>query len=261
MARDTVGKTILVATLLCIVCSLLVSAFAVGLRPLQKENKAEDVQKNILMAAGIFDPETPVARQFERVEPRIVDLRTGEYVEDGSVDPATFDQRKAAQAAATSVNLSADDDIAGIRRRSNYAFVYLIRDGEGNPETYVFPVHGYGLWSTMYGMLALKPDLETIEGLIFYDQKETPGLGGEVTNPRWEELWNGKIAFDDSGNPRIEVIKGHVPEDDPNKMFKVDGLTGATITSRGVTNLLQFWLGDQGFGPYIRNKKQGAAHG
>ena len=113
----------------------------------------------------------------------------------------------------------------------------------------ILPVEGLGLWSTLYGFLAVDADLETIRGLTFYEHAETPGLGGEVDNPRWKSLWPGRRTTVD-GEPRIEVIRGRAgpPGEDP---YRVDGLSGAAITGRGVTNLLRFWLSDEGFRPYL----------
>jgi Na+-transporting NADH:ubiquinone oxidoreductase subunit C len=107
-----------------------------------------------------------------------------------------------------------------------------------------------GLWSILYGYLALDTDLTTIRGITFYEQGETAGLGGEVENPRWKALWPGRRAFDERGNVKIQVKKGVAgpPAEDP---YQVDGLSGATLTSRGVTNMIRFWLGPDGFGPFI----------
>jgi Na+-transporting NADH:ubiquinone oxidoreductase subunit C len=114
----------------------------------------------------------------------------------------------------------------------------------------ILPIEGKGLWSTLYGFLALAPDTKTIEGLTFYEHGETPGLGGEIDNPRWKGLWKDRVAFDDEGNPEIEVIKGAAgpPDTDPHR---VDGLSGATLTGRGVTHLIQFWLSNDGYGPFL----------
>jgi Na+-transporting NADH:ubiquinone oxidoreductase subunit C len=72
----------------------------------------------------------------------------------------------------------------------------------------ILPVRGYGLWGTMKGYLALEPDLKTIIGLEFFDHKETPGLGGEIDNPKWKSIWKGKEVYSDSGDILISVIKG-----------------------------------------------------
>ena len=108
------------------------------------------------------------------------------------------------------------------------------------------PIRGYGLWGTLYGYIAIDSDLNTIRGLEFYAHKETPGLGAEVDNPKWKALWDGKSIYKDD-QVEIEVIKGKV--DPSNKMatYQVDGLSGATLTSRGVTNMLVYWFGESGY--------------
>ena len=124
----------------------------------------------------------------------------------------------------------------------------VVKDDE--VEAIILPIEGMGLWSTLYGYIALDADVNTIEGITFYEHGETPGLGGEVDNPRWKALWPGRKAFDERGNVKIQVKKGPAgpPSEDP---YQVDGLSGATLTSRGVTNMLHFWLGEEGFGPYL----------
>jgi Na+-transporting NADH:ubiquinone oxidoreductase subunit C len=117
-------------------------------------------------------------------------------------------------------------------------------------ETLILPIEGMGLWSTLRGYIALDHDANTIRGITYYEQGETAGLGGEVDNPRWKALWPGRKAFDSRWRPVIGVKKGAAgpPETDPHQ---VDGLAGATLTSNGVTNMLRFWLGENGFGPFL----------
>ncbi len=254
MPNDSRTKTVLVALLLCLVCSVVVSTAAVSLRPLQEANKALDKKRNILQIAGMMREDVSIDEAFELIEARVVDLKTGEYLD--SVDPANYDQRKAAKDPAASRALSKDEDVASIRRRADQATVYLVRDQE-ELKTIILPIHGYGLWSTMYGFIALEGDAQTISGFGFYEHAETPGLGGEIDNPQWKAQWPGKLVYDDSGDVAIEVMKGAVGEATPQPQFKVDGLAGATLTSRGVTNLLRFWLGEQGFKPYLERIRQG----
>ena len=256
-SNDTVQKTLIVATLLCIVCSVFVSASAVLLRKTQEENKALDRKKNILLAAGLFkkndDPATIPEIFQKNVETKVVDLATGEY--NLEVDTATFDQREAAKDPATGVDIAADKDIASIRRRSKYALVYLVKESDAISQI-ILPVHGMGLWGTLYGFLALDKDTRTVRGLAFYEHKETPGLGGEVENERWKALWRGKKVFDAQWNVRIEVVKGVVDATREEASHQVDGLAGATITSRGVTNLLRYWLGEEGFGTFFKKLRE-----
>lgn len=255
-SNDTIKKTITVTLALCIVCSVVVSTAAVLLRPAQQANQELDFKSNILAAAGLLDSEKGIEEIFaERVTIRMVDLETGQFTDD--VDPANYDQHKAARDPERSMNLTGDEDIAGISRRERYSEAYWIEDPEGNLETLIIPVRGYGLWSTLYGLLALEPDAKTVVGLTFYEHAETPGLGGEIDNPAWRALWPGKEIYDDNGDVAISVVKGSVDSSDPDSEHKVDGLSGATLTGRGVQNLLRFWLGDKGFKPFLTNMREG----
>ena len=255
MQRDSIANTFTVAVCLCIVCSVVVSTAAVMLRPAQERNKLLERKRNILQAAGLYTPDQPLEELFKQVETRIVDLDTGEFIDPSAINPETFNQRAAARNLTTSQIVPASEDLAGIGRREKYSLVYLIRDN-GRLSQIVLPVHGKGLWSTLYGFLALDADLDTIEGLTFYEHGETPGLGGEVDNPRWKQQWVGKRAFDDDGQIRIEVIRGQVDEDQPESIHQIDGLAGATITARGVSNLVQFWLGEEGFRKLLENLRK-----
>ncbi|MDX5297949.1 MAG: Na(+)-translocating NADH-quinone reductase subunit C [Gammaproteobacteria bacterium] len=259
-SNDSIQKTVTVALLLCIVCSVIVSAAAIMLKPVQVKNRDLDMKMNILAAAGML-PENATSAKIEEVfksfEVRLVNLDTGEYVDPQSVGASSalaFDQYKAAKAAPA---LSGAEDIAGIKRRGEVAKVYLLKDGD-QLSRIVLPVHGYGLWSTLYGFMALEADANTVVGLGFYAHAETPGLGGEVDNPNWKALWSGKQVFtQDTLNPVIEVIKGNVDAAADDARYKVDGLAGATLTSRGVTNLVHFWLGKQGFATYLNKLRAG----
>ena len=255
-SNDSTGKTLLVAFLLCIVCSVVVSTAAVVLKPAQQENQSLDRKRNILAAAGMLDESRTVDEQFANFTTKIVDLRTGRFTDE--VDAERFDQRRAAKDPATSDRLDPADDPAKILRREHFAVVYLVEGEQGGIDRIVLPVHGYGLWGQLYGFIALEGDADTVAGLGFYEHKETPGLGGEVDNPRWKGLWPGKLVYRD-GEVAIEVIKGTVDRASANAQFQVDGLAGATLTTRGVSNLVQYWLGENGFAPFLENLKSGEA--
>jgi Na+-transporting NADH:ubiquinone oxidoreductase subunit C len=251
--RDSIGKTIFVALALCIVCSVLVSTAAVNLRPTQNINKALDKKRNILQAAGLLEEGADIETLYQNIEAKVIDISTGEYVD---VDGVIYDQRRAAKDPATSVAVATKKDIANIKRQAKQASVYLVRQ-KGKVKKVILPVHGLGLWSTLYGFIALDAkNLSTIKGLVYYEHAETPGLGGEVDNPSWKALWNGKEAFNEKGEVRIKVIKGKVNSARLDAKYQVDGLSGATITSRGVSNMLQYWLGDAGFGAYLAKLKE-----
>lgn len=243
---------VLFALAVCGVCSIFVAASAVSLKERQEHNKTLDVQKKVLALAGLMGDgenlsDAEITSRFERnIEQHVIDMSTGNYNE--LVDGRTFDQRAAAADPDTS--RAAPPNLAKVQRVPNNAAVFHVKDAEGDVEALILPIHGKGLWSTLYGFISLGADLQTIQGITFYEHGETPGLGGEVDNPRWKELWKGRRAFDQNGDVAIQVKKGRAgpPDTDP---FQVDGLSGATITSRGVTNTLAFWLGDNGFGAYL----------
>ena len=249
--QHSVGYTIVFAALVCVVCAVLVSTSAVELSHLQQANAALDKRKNVLLAAGLAQSAerldaAQVQERFRVVEPVVIELQSGKAVPD--MDASAFDQRKARNDPDSSRPAPANN--SSISRLPNHAVVYQVFDEAGELQMVVLPIEGYGLWSTLYGFLSLDADTRTVRGLTYYQHGETPGLGGEVDNPRWKARWPGRIAFDSAGQTVIEVVKGQAgpAEEDPHR---VDGLAGATITSRGVTNMLRFWLGENGFGPYL----------
>ena len=254
LSNDSREKTIIVALVLCLVCSVAVSTAAVALKPVQEMNKALDKKRNILEIAGLMQEGKSVDELFQQVEAKVVDLQSGEYVTD--VDPATFDARAASVDPKQNIVLTRAQDIASIKRTAKYATVYLVKDAQGQLQKLIVPVHGYGLWSTLYGFLALEADANTVVGLGFYEHAETPGLGGEVDNPAWKAKWVGKQVFAENGDIAIRVMKGAAADGD-RATYEVDALSGATLTSNGVNNLLHFWLGENGLGPYLKKVRSG----
>jgi len=242
--NESFGKTIFVAVALCLVCSIVVSSAAVFLKDKQISNASLDKKRNILVAANLLKEDTDIEAAFANIEQKFVELSTGQFVT--VENPETFNQRQAAKVKATSVTI--EDDPARIARRSKIASVYLVRDqNKSNQiETIILPFHGKGLFSTMYGFIALKSDKQTIVGLKFYEQGETPGLGGEVENPNWLSIWNGKKLMSDDGKPALKIVKGVSKNE-----FEVDGLSGATMTTRGIQNMIDYWLSDQAFGLFL----------
>jgi Na+-transporting NADH:ubiquinone oxidoreductase subunit C len=261
--RDTAQRTFMVAASLCLVCSVLVSSAAVILRPAQQRNQQLDIQKNILTVSGQLDEAQPIDVQFRKnVEAKLIDLKTGTELSEtdlkyAEINLTTYDARKAAKVAATSTEVSPAGALPQIARRELYSLVYQVKKEDGTLDQVVLPIYGKGLWSTLYGFIAVEADGVTIRGITFYEHGETPGLGGEVDNPGWKATWEGKKAFgelsgDGIATPVIEVLKGSVDKSSASATHQVDGLSGATITSRGVSLLVQYWLGADGFGPYLK---------
>lgn len=262
--RDSIGNILMVAISVCLVASILVSMAAVGLKPAQEANRLLNQRQNILVAAGLLAPGAradaegrSINELFEQFDVRVVDLRTGEYVDH--IDPQEFDQLRSARDPASSRRLSGDEDKPTLRRLENYGIVYLVRDADDRVAKTVLPVRGMGLWGTMFGYLAIEGDLVTAEGIAFYRHQETPGLGGEIENPRWRAQWEGLRLFDDDGRPAVEVVKSRAPEGSDARRHQVDMLAGATLTSRGVENLVNFWLSDLGYGQYLERLRRGEA--
>ncbi|MDO6497615.1 Na(+)-translocating NADH-quinone reductase subunit C [Photobacterium sanguinicancri] len=255
--NDSIKKTLIVVVALSLVCSIVVSTAAVALRPLQQKNAVEDVQRNILSVAGLLDGAANIQEAYGQfIEPKLVDLNTGEFVDQTETGqtPEQYNQRSAAKDLKQSVKLSAEQDLAKIIRRANVATVYLVKDANDNIEKLILPVHGNGLWSMMYAFVAVETDGNTVSGITYYQQGETPGLGGEIENPNWRAQFEGKKLFDDNNQPAIRVVKGGAT---PGDIHGVDGLSGATLTGNGVQHTFDFWLGDMGFGPFLAKVRKG----
>jgi len=254
--RHSVVYTLVFSALLCVVCAIMVSSSAVTLKERQDVNKALDRKTNVLEAAGLIEADADVtAEQVEELfgsfSSVFVELATGQEVEGG--DPDLYDQQKAKKNPDTSREAPTNSSL--IKRVPEKAVVYKLLDDGGEIETLILPIEGYGLWGTLYGFMALEADSNTVVGITYYEHKETPGLGGEVENPRWKALWPGRRIFDAEGERALQVIKGNAGPvaSDPHR---VDGLSGATITSRGVTNMIDFWTGPDGFGPYLESLRR-----
>lgn len=251
LQRDSVGYTVGFAAVVCLVCAIPIAGAAVLLRPTQEENQRVDRLSKVLGVAGLLSTTDKLSRSdiLERfksnITPRVVDLKTGAYVD--SVDANRYDQRAAARDLDKSDK--APDNDARVLRVPRLATVYEVK-ANGKMKSLIIPIQGYGLWSTMYGYIALDADATTVSGITFYEHGETPGLGGEIENPRWQARWKGRVVFNDSGKVTIRVVKGATGPvaTDPHR---IEGISGATITSRGVSNTVHFWLGPDGFGHYL----------
>ena len=250
--NESIVKTIGVAFAVCLICSLVVSASAVSLRDLQKENKLNDKRIKILQVADIYDPNISIAEQFSELESKFIDFNTGLMMDEYnnfSIDD--YDQIVVTKDPNLSSKVPTSEDIAIIKNRENVGKIYILRDEIGTIEKLVLPIRGYGLWGTLYGYISIEDDFNTVSGIEFYDHKETPGLGAEVDNPKWKAQWKGKKIYKDN-KVNLAVIKGKVEAGDSESTYKIDGLSGATITSRGVTNMVAYWFGESGYSSLLR---------
>ena len=243
--NESIGKTLTVVVALCLVCAIIVSFAAVKLRPLQQANKNQDIQSNILSAADIKVADS-ISDTFDaNITARVIDMQTGEFVD---TDPTIFDFEKSKYDPKLSFSLKEKGikDTAGIQRMTNESPVYISRNEDGSMSSVILPIQGYGLWGLMYGFVALESDGETVKNIIFYKHQETPGLGGEIQNPQWTSTWQGKEL-------PIQIVKGTANGDE----HKIDGISGATLTSKGVDHTVDFWTGEHGFGPFLAKVAKG----
>ncbi len=274
--KDKPFNTLVVAGTLCLVCALVVSTAASALKSFQEANIALDRKKNLLLVAGFTDEAAGGRASIESTYEEyftatIIDLDTGEEAieecraalesygktfpddEDNAKLIAGYDQFKMAGSKNSKVadRVAKKENICNLKSREKFSHVYKVKGESGTVKIYVFPVRGYGLWSMMRGFLAVKPDFQTVEGIVFYDQAETPGLGAEVKSKLFTGEWPGKQIYDDGGEVQIRVIKN---ADDNHS---INALSGATITSNGVTNAMKYWMGPAGFKNYIDRQKSG----
>lgn len=268
---DTIPGTFAVAGALCVVCSLLVSTLAVGLIPYKEANKKLAIQREVVSVSGLMDAEQlgsasadDITTMFKsKVRKQLIDLSTGEVVDAESVgiDLESYKGDESASKEGMGAPIPAEQDLAQITNKETYGAVFQILDKEGEEEKLtqiVLPIRGKGLWSTLKGFIALQMDASTVNGITYYEHGETPGLGGEVDNKNWKAKWVGKTVRNDQGEVVISVIKGTVEPSTPDAGQKIDGLAGATITSRGVESMLHFWLGENGYGPYLSTLGHGS---
>lgn len=254
---DSLKNIVGVALGVCFVCSILVSTAAVVLKPRQDANKKIEKRRNILKAGGLLKENADIEAIFsERIKPVIIELKTGEQLSKdkmtGDLDPETYDIKRISRNPDFSRVIPSNEDRAGIKRMPTHMLLYLVKE-ENKISQIIFPVHGSGLWSIIYGFLSLDRDLKTVRGFTVYAHEETPGLGGEVDNPKWQASWNGKTVFNETGELVLKVLKGKAK---PDSTDEIDGLSGATITTRGVDNFIKFWFGPGGYRPFLEKLRE-----
>lgn len=254
--RDSIANTLIVSISLSLVASVLVAGTAIVLKPVQERNEARYRQQIILDVAGLWSPGADLVDLFGDIETRMVDLESGEYTD--AVYAGDFDAITAAKDPDTGIDIPPADDVATIRQRARYAPVYLVSGDAGSGQV-ILPIYGAGVWSTMRGFVSVDRDGTTIRGLRFYEHAETPGLGDQIDKPGWRSLWAGKQIYDPDGSSRIEVVRGRADSTSADSVYQVDGISGATLTGRGVTNLVRYWTGPHGFGPYLSKLQREAS--
>jgi len=253
MGSESATRTVLVALAVALACSLMVSTAVYYLRPMQLAYTRLVQNRSIIETAGLVSSgekisDREIIRLFLALEAHVVDLATGQFMDD--MDPLTYEQRKAAADPEFSIAIPASSDIARLTHRARFAPVYLLKNGD-DIELIVMPIHGQGMWSRIYGHIALAEDLNTVVAIRFYEHGETPGIGDRIQDPEWNSRWSGKRLFDDTGEFSLHVAaRGTVSP------HRVDSISGATVSAQGVGKLVRYWLGDDGFGPFLRRMRE-----
>ena len=256
--KDTPLRATVTVLVTAVVCSLVVSGSVVLLRPIQLNNQLLDRSGNIMQLTGLLPDggatdDEELLGLFKSLDARVVNVGEGEF--DANFDPYTFDARKAAGDPELSEAIPPGADVAGLGRRSRFKTVYLVW-GDAGLDRIILPIRGAGMWSMLYGYLALEADFNTIAGMMFYEQNETPGLGDQISQEYWQTQWKGKQLYDHSGELLFHVAEGPVEPGSAAADYQVDAITGATVTSNAVTRVVKYWFGPDGYGPMLQRLRE-----
>lgn len=219
-------KTFGIAFIVALLCSIVVSLTAVSLKPLQQENRLRERASSMVKMVEGLGYGLPQRQYVDRV--------SGDYVSRSSKSQSP---------------LSEAQDLAGLFQVEDVVTVYEVR-AENRLALVILPIRGVGYKSMIKGYLALDADFTTIAGLTFHQHDETPGMGSRIMEPEWLAKWANKQTQAPGGTVQIKVVKGKA-----KTPFEVDGISGATRTGWGVTDMLHFWLGADGYGPYLSRLK------
>jgi len=258
VSEENLGRTLSVATGVALGCALMVSTAVYFLRPMQLAYADLERNRIIVEAAGLAPAgsdlsDRAVVALFVDLQVRIVDLETDQFTD--VVDQQLYDQRAASSDPELSVAIPDQLDLARLGRRARYVPVYLLMAG-ARIDRMVLPVHGQGMWSAIYGYLTLESDLNTIAGIRIYEHGETAGIGDRIQDPAWQAEWVGTRLYDDAGELRFQVQRNAAPP------FGVDSISGASVTTDAVGDLVRYWLGEHGYAPLLaRLRGAGAAAG
>jgi Na+-transporting NADH:ubiquinone oxidoreductase subunit C len=233
--RQSNGYIIMYATMLTVVCGVLLAVASEGLKPLQQANVELDEKRSILSSVFTLQKGDDVAAIYEkRVKAYVVDAQ-GKVVEGKKAEEVDIVEE---------YKKPADQRLLPV-----YEIV-----SENDPNTidsYVLPVYGYGLWDNIWGFVALDKDLNTVKGVRYEHAGETPGLGARIATEEVQQRYVGKKISDGSQIIAVQMMKGE-GNDYSDSPHKVDGLSGATITAKGLNNMLTEYL--KAYENFIKSK-------
>ena len=266
-------ETIIFMVILSLTCALILSVIASLVEEPKEAAKQLDRNKQLMIAAKLLDYNGYFLLQENDGTYVPAKYSAGKLVQGSKNDFATnqeiseiFDKRikpvlinkKGDVKTFQDVDIDYKNYVSEYRKSGYYnqpwMLIYEIlpnsenKEPLDNPTGYVIPVNGFGLWDAIYGYLAIKPDGDTVIGITWYDQKETPGLGANISESYWQDLFPGKKIFQESPDGKtdfktaplgITVVKGKVSEvlgNSPKSKSAVDGMAGATLTGNGVND-------------------------
>ena len=236
--------TIKFISILTIIVSFILSLASTSLGPMQKHNIEIDKKKNILQSIGLdisnFNEMNIMDEYKSRIRNIVLDLKGNMVSEIKHVDLKLIENNQTGQ-------------VSYFHDQNEYLLAYKSL----NPSAFIIPISGKGLWSTLYGYFALKDDYNTVNGITFYEHGETAGLGGEVEKKWFQDNFIGKKIYTVDGELiSIVVVKGKASDvlNDDFINHGVDGISGATVTSNGVTDFLKRTLNN--YKPYFDRNKQ-----
>ncbi|MBF9033678.1 FMN-binding protein [Rhodobacterales bacterium HKCCE2091] len=242
LPNDSRAKTVFVAFAVSAICAVLVSGATVMLRPIQAANRAAEEQARIeALVRGVPGMSELLEETGGTLSTVVIDLGSGRASPD--VTPETLETALADPGNWSAIE--AGDDLAGLGQRPDVAQIYLLRDGE-RISLVLLPISGQGYNGRIDAILALRGDMNTIAGIAVTRHSETPGLGGRIEEAAWQASWPGTEVRDDEGTIRFTVARGTA-----SSIHEVDGITGATRTSSAMTRIVRFWLGPEGYGPFL----------
>lgn len=247
--RQSNAYIILFSTIVTILVGGLLATASQVLRPAQERSMELDTKRKILSAVMPLKPGDDVLKIYEERITSVIVNNKGEEM---------------ARTSRTGDTLFAEDLELGREfrftpdERALPVFIFH-KEGSRDVEAYIFPVYGKGLWDNIWGYIALETDLETIKGARFDHEAETPGLGARITELEVQERFIGKKIYDDVGQfVSVKMLKGERNPSDKIDEFHVDGMSGATLTGKGVNEMIENYFGY--YSAYIEKlKKDGNA--
>ena len=250
MNNDSPIKALLVVTATALVCSILVTVAAVTLQPIQKAYQNLERNRAIVVISGLTHnvkqlSDREIVNLFQAIEAKIVDLDLGRF--DTNYNPDTFDTWQSANIPELSIAIPIEQDLAKLGRRSRLITLYLVNESD-KLKRIILPIHGQGMWSKIYGFIALEPDLNTIADITFYQQKETAGIGDKILSPDWQASWKGRKIYDE--NHIMQLGSGSI-KTAQTSVHQIDTITGATVTVDSVKNLVRYWFGTHGYARFL----------